>query len=105
MAPVFVVELSGDSSVASVRGQNIAVDTDGMETLVKYGAGAGAEFWAAARLWAALPGVGRPGRAGHADRLRGYQRPARFNGKPGGDVAGGGALRARGIFCNQLVPG
>ena len=34
MAPVFVVELSGDGSVASVRGQNIAVDTDGMETLV-----------------------------------------------------------------------
>lgn len=44
MAPVFVVELSGDGSVASVRGQNIAVDTDGMETLVNTALAQGQNF-------------------------------------------------------------
>ena len=43
-APVFVVELSGDGSVASVRGQNIAVDTDGMETLVNTALAQGQNF-------------------------------------------------------------
>ena len=44
MAPVFVVELSGDGSVAFVRGQNIAVDTDGMETLVNTALAQGQNF-------------------------------------------------------------
>ena len=63
MAPVFVVELSGDGSVAFVRGQNIAVDTDGMETLVNTALAQGQNLGCCTAMgcvtWCRTAGTGR----------------------------------------------